>query len=211
MFTGIIEETGALLDLKLKNSDWSDVSIRANKVLGDAKVGDSIAVNGVCLTVEKIGNDFFSASIMQQTRHATTFEYLKKNDLVNLERALKADGRLGGHFVTGHVDGVGEIKSIEKKSGNYQISIEVSHGLINYFVKKGSVACDGISLTVMDVFSHGFMVSLIPQTLEETNMRLKKVGDKVNIETDILGKYILKNIGAQSQGLTIDKLKEYGF
>ncbi|MBU0650433.1 riboflavin synthase, partial [bacterium] len=169
----------------------------------------SIAVNGVCLTVTKFSNNFFEAEVMSETFKLTTISSLKADDYVNLERALKAGDRLGGHFVSGHIDGQGKIKNINKIPGKYIFEIQSDKDILDYIVKKGSIAVDGISLTVIDVTNSYFSFSVIPHTLEQTTLQEKKIGDIVNLETDIVGKYILKK--SDKKDISLDFLKEHGF
>jgi len=191
MFTGIIEERGKVVKVK-KKENLLVLTITAQKVLRGTKIGDSIALDGVCLTVTKIKGREFDVDIMLETIRKTTLQYLRPGDSVNLERALKANGRLSGHFVQGHVDGVG---TIEKKiSGeNYsEYKIVVDKSLSPYLVDKCSVCVDGISLTVGAVKANRFSIYIIPHTMEVTALGMKGKSDKVNIETDILAKYIFK-------------------
>ena len=227
MFTGIVEELGEILALQHARESIILV-IKGNKVLEDLKEGDSIAVNGVCLTAVKVSSSAFSADVMPETLRKTNLYELKKGDKVNLERALPVGGRLGGHFVSGHIDGTGTIIS-EKKEGNAQIKlISAPPQVIRYIVPKGSVAVDGISLTVVDVDEESFSVSLIPHTAKFTTLGFKKTGDKVNLEADLLGKYVEKlflsaekenffslegnkNNKGDKEGITYNFLKEKGF
>ena len=187
MFTGIIEEMGIVKSIKSKV-----ITIEANKIFDDLKLGDSVAVNGTCLTVSSFSNKIFNADITSETLSRTNFGELKSGFKVNLERALTLNGRLGGHIVSGHIDGVGIIKNISKKSEDIELVIEVPTNLMKYIIEKGSVAIDGISLTVakVDNNKNNFSVAIIPHTLKETVLYYKKVGDKVNIENDIIGKYV---------------------
>lgn len=185
MFTGIIEEVGEVLNY---NSD--KIEIKCSKVLEDTKIGDSICVNGVCQTVVKMTGNSFSARLSQTTRNITTFSDVKIGVKVNLERALTLNSRLGGHVVLGHVEGIGKIKRTEKLSEFYNIFIEVPKDVEKYLVKKGSVTVDGISLTVADINGKEIMVSVIPHTFENTNLKYNY--EKVNLETDILSKYVEK-------------------
>ncbi len=191
MFTGIIEEMGIVKSIKSKV-----ITIEANKIFDDLKLGDSVAVNGTCLTVSsfegKTSPKIFNADITSETLSRTNLGNLKSGFKVNLERALTLNGRLGGHIVLGHIDGVGIIKNISKNAEDIELTIEVPPNLIKYIIEKGSVAVDGISLTVAKVNKNYFSVAIIPHTLKETILYYKKAGDKVNIENDIIGKYVEK-------------------
>lgn len=189
MFTGIIEEMGIVKSVKSKV-----ITIEANKIFDDLKLGDSVAVNGTCLTISSFSNKIFNADITTETLSRTNLGDLKSGFKVNLERALTLNGRLGGHIVSGHIDGVGFIKNISKSENDIILKIEVSANLMKYIIEKGSVAVDGISLTVakVDNNKNSFSVAIIPHTLKETVLYYKKAGDKVNIENDIIGKYVEK-------------------
>lgn len=191
MFTGIIEEMGIVKSIKSKV-----ITIEANKIFDDLKLGDSVAVNGTCLTVSsfegKVSPKIFNADITSETLSRTNLGDLKSGFKVNLERALTLNGRLGGHIVSGHIDGVGIIKNISKNAEDIELTIEVPPNLMKYIIEKGSVAVDGISLTVAKVNKNYFSIAIIPHTLKETILYYKKAGDKVNIENDIIGKYVEK-------------------
>ncbi len=193
MFTGIIEGTGKIEKIQMKTSNRSAVKITVNlgKYSKGLKIGQSVALNGVCLTVTNISKNKCNFEMIDETTKKTDLGNLSIGSTVNIERSLKVGDRMEGHFVLGHVDGVGIIKKIQKKPKEVQIWFEVSKNLSKYIVKKGSIAIDGISLTVVDVKKNLVSVCLIPHTINVTNFKLKKIGDKVNIETDILGKYIL--------------------
>ena len=193
MFTGIIEGTGKIEKIEKKTSNRSAVKITVNlgKHSKGLKIGQSVALNGVCLTVTNISKNKCNFEMIDETTKKTDLGNLSIGSKVNIERSLKVGDRMEGHFVLGHVDGVGIIKKIQKKPKEVQIWFEVSKNLSKYIVKKGSIAIDGISLTVVDVKKNLVSVCLIPHTINVTNFKLKKIGDKVNIETDILGKYIL--------------------
>ena len=187
MFTGIIEEMGIVKSIKSKV-----ITIEANKIFDDLKLGDSVSVNGTCLTVSSFSNKIFNADITNETLSRTNLGDLKSGFKVNLERALTLNGRLGGHIVSGHIDGVGIIKNISEKYEDIELVIEVPTNLMKYIIEKGSVAVDGISLTIakVDNNKNNFSVAIIPHTLKETVLYYKKAGDKVNIENDIIGKYV---------------------
>ncbi len=191
MFTGIIEETGRVVAFTEGPDSWR-LQVAAELVVTDVKLGDSIAVNGCCLTVTKFdaGNLWFD--VLAETRRLTNFAQLGPEALVNLERSLRADTRLGGHFVSGHVDAPGRIEVFEARGKDYYLKVQVPAGLGRYLVYKGSVAIDGISLTVAEAAGETFAVWLIPHTLAVTNLRTKKAGDTVNLEFDLLAKYVEK-------------------
>lgn len=193
MFTGIIEETGRIKKIQ-KGRHSAVISIQAETVLEGTKVGDSIAVNGVCLTVTRLENGMFHADVMHETLSRSALRNLVPGSRVNLERAMAADGRFGGHIVAGHVDGTGNIVRIENDDNAVWYTIQAEEELLRLVVEKGSVAVDGISLTVARTGNDWFSVSVIPHTSRETALRGKKPGDLVNLETDIIGKYIEKLI-----------------
>ena len=192
VFTGIVEECGTVLDV-LKNGVSGSVQIQASTVLEGTKTGDSIAVNGVCLTVTKLTKSSFTADVMAETFRRTNLGNLGKNSRVNLERAMAADGRFGGHIVSGHIDGTGVISRIKEEGNAVWIYISAPQSILNLIVEKGSVAVDGISLTVAAVSDKEFAVSVIPHTRENTALSGKKTG--VNLENDIIGKYVQKLTG----------------
>lgn len=203
MFTGIIEEIG-----RFKSFDGGRIEISCEKILSDIKIGDSISTNGICLTVVDFGENFFAADVMPETLRKTSLA--DKN--FNLERALKVGDRLGGHIVSGHIDGVGKILSIQLEGNALFVKISAESFLLRQIAAKGSVALDGISLTVVDAGAGNFSVSMIPHTREVTNFKFKRVGSLVNIETDILAKYVerLINIKKNSE-ITETFLLENGF
>ena len=208
MFTGIIEEVGNLLAITNKN-----IKINAKNVLSETKIGDSISVNGVCLTVTRLFRDSFEADISPETLKVTAFNKLKIGDLINLERALPANGRFGGHIVSGHIDGIGTVSSIEKLSDFYNLSIILSESELKYTVKKGSIAINGISLTIANIDNNKISIAVIPHTYENTMLKTLKNGDYVNIETDILSKYIEKFLSTSDNrtGISMEFLMENGF
>ena len=203
MFTGIIEEVG-----RLKSFDGARIEISCEKVISDVKIGDSISTNGICLTVVDFGENYFAADVMPETFRKTSLA--DKN--FNLERALKVGDRLGGHIISGHIDGVGKISKIVAEGNALLINVTAESALLRQIAAKGSVALDGISLTVVDAGAENFTVSMIPHTREVTNFKNKRVGSLVNIETDILAKYIerLTNF-KQKTTITEDFLIENGF
>lgn len=188
MFTGIIEEVG-----KIKNIQGGTnykLTIAASKILEDIHLGDSIAVNGICLTAIKWDNGSFTVDVMRETLERTSLHRLRAGSFVNLERALAANGRFGGHIVSGHIDGTGEIINIRRDANAVWYKIKTSEKIMEFIIEKGSIAIDGISLTVAKVDRSAFYVSVIPHTLENTILLRKKTGDIVNLENDIVGKYI---------------------
>lgn len=193
MFTGIIEGLGNIVsfDKKTNNRSAAKMKINIGKIAKGLKIGDSVAINGVCLTAVSISKGITEFEMVGETIKKTNLGSLERGDKVNIERSLKIGERLEGHFVLGHVDGIGIISKIEKQSNQIQIWITLPKELSKHVIKKGSITVDGISLTVVDVLKDKFSVSIIPHTMQITNLSYKKVGDKVNIETDILGKYIL--------------------
>ena len=185
MFTGIIEEVG-----RLKNLSGGRIEIFCEKILEDVKIGDSISTNGVCLTVTDFAENFFAADVMPETFRRTSLEELTSGGIVNLERAMKAGERFGGHIVSGHIDGTGKILSMKAEGNAIFINVAAEKKLLRQIAAKGSVALDGISLTVVDASENNFSVSMIPHTREVTNFKFKRAGSVVNIETDILAKYV---------------------
>ncbi|PPA71811.1 riboflavin synthase [Jeotgalibacillus proteolyticus] len=214
MFTGIIEEVGSIVSIK-RGRESSVLTIDGPKVISDAHLGDSISVNGVCLTVTGFTNNQFTVDVMPETVKTTTIHQLKVSSKVNLERAMPANGRFGGHFVSGHIDGTGKIRSKQQKENAIYIYIDVEPELMPYFIEKGSVAVDGTSLTIFDVEESAFMISLIPQTVEESVVGKKKVGDFVNIECDMIAKYIHRLVQPKAvpfkKGVDEALLQKYGF
>lgn len=212
MFTGIIEETGRVKSLTPK-TNGAEVIIACSKVLEDVKIGDSIAINGVCQTVIHSTLSEFSAEISDETLKITTLGALKSGDVVNLERALTLSSRLGGHIVSGHVDCRGKFINIEKLSDFYNLEFEIPEEQEKYVVYKGSITINGISLTVAEINRNVVKVAIIPHTFNNTNLKDLKIGDEVNIETDILGKYVEKFLSAKDnkKGISMDFLQENGF
>ncbi|WP_026689414.1 riboflavin synthase [Alteribacter aurantiacus] len=217
MFTGIIEEKGTIQSIR-QTGEAIVMRIKAPHILTDAKLGDSISVNGVCLTVTSFDDESFTVDIMPETVRATSLKLLSNGSSVNLERAMGANGRFGGHFVTGHVDGVGTIRSKRKEANAVYYEIEVNEHLRRHMMMKGSVAVDGTSLTIFGVDATSFLISIIPHTLEETIIGSKGPGDIVNIETDMLAKYMDQLLSRSqntdkdaSDKLTESFLKDHGF
>ena len=191
MFTGIIEEIGKIKEIR-KGIKSEVLSIEASKVVSDAEIGDSIAVNGVCLTVTSLTASGFTADVMAETMRRTALGSLQAGSQVNLERAMKMDGRFGGHIVSGHIDGTGTISNIKREDNAVWVTIAADPSILKLIVEKGSIAIDGISLTVAYVDSECFKVSLIPHTAAQTTLLSKRVGAAVNLENDVIGKYVEK-------------------
>lgn len=217
MFTGIIEEIGIIQEI-IKGEKSSVISIKASKILEKTILGDSICVNGVCLTVTKMTKDTFEADVMAETLRKSNIGKLSIGSKVNLERALKLEGRFGGHIVSGHIDGVGEIISLIKEDNATWVTVKTSKDILKYIVMKGSIAIDGISLTVAYIDNEVFKVSIIPHTGGETTLLHKKNGETVNLECDVIGKYIekfmrLKEESGQIKKQLLDEtfLRENGF
>ena len=212
MFTGIIEETGKIISIRT-GTESCVLTVSAEKILSDMHIGDSIAVNGTCLTVCQFDKNSFSADVMPETMRRTYLGSLKAGSPVNLERAMSVNGRFGGHIVSGHIDGTGIIKSLKKEKNAVWVQISAKSELLKYIVEKGSIAIDGISLTVAKISSQDFSVSIIPHTGEETILLKKKPGDIVNLECDIIAKYVEKLCGFQkaSGGISENFLAEHGF
>ncbi|HHY28359.1 MAG TPA: riboflavin synthase [Desulfitobacterium dehalogenans] len=213
MFTGIIEELGKVTDLKIL-PDSAQLTLEGTKVIQGTQIGDSIAVNGICLTVVKMQGNLFTVDVMAETLNKTNLKECSRGTRVNLERALQLSTRLGGHLVSGHVDGIGSIQKITPVGIARVFEIKASSELLNYVLPKGSIAIDGISLTVVDVLPQAFTVSLIPHTRLETTLGFKGVGDMVNLETDIIGKYVarfMEKKEAPKKDLSMSFLSENGF
>ncbi len=220
MFTGIIEEKGTVASVK-KGNVSSRITFSASKVLEDIHEGDSIAVNGVCLTATSITGITFTADVMAETMRRSSLGNLRPGDRVNMERAMLCGGRFGGHIVSGHIDGTGTVKSLKREENAVWVRISADTSLLKYIVEKGSVALDGISLTVAEVDDSGFMVSVIPHTGSETTLLSKKPGDCINIECDMIGKYVEKLLGlnheeteskgARKSSVTAEFLARNGF
>jgi riboflavin synthase len=197
MFTGIIEETGRVVAFTEGPDSWR-LQVAATLVASDVKLGDSIAVNGCCLTVTKFDAGHLWFDVLAETRRLTNFAQFGPESLVNLERSLRADMRLGGHFVSGHIDTPGQVEVFETRGRDYYLKVRVPAGLGRYLVYKGSIAVDGISLTVAEAVGDTVAVWLIPHTLAVTNLRAKKTGDTVNVEFDLLAKYVEKLTGGRA-------------
>lgn len=211
MFTGIIEEIGSISSIQHKAATLI-ITIHANKVLQDVKLGDSIAVNGVCLTVTSFTKNSFTVDVMPVTYHDTTLATLNNGSPVNLERAMAANGRFGGHVVSGHIDGVGTISNKVKTGNAILYTINLDKNLALFCIKKGSIAIDGTSLTIVDVTMDSVQVSIIPHTQSESIIGNKIVGDRVNLECDIMAKQVAKfNSNQPSSNISADFLREHGF
>lgn len=219
MFTGIVEEVGTIESVS-KSADSYILKIRASRVLEGTNEGDSIAVNGLCLTATRLDGSTFSADVMPESLRRSSLDGLKKGDSVNLERALSLSSRLGGHIVSGHIDGTGTIVKYKKEANAVWITINAPDSIMRYIIEKGSVAIDGVSLTVAAVGDDNFSVSIIPHTGTHTILLQKREGDRVNLENDIIGKYVekimLPNITASKKSssqetITTDFLAKHGF
>ena len=221
MFTGIIEEVGSVASIR-KGAHSCVLTVNASRVLEDVHLGDSIATNGVCLTVTSFTSHSFSADVMHETLNRSSLGSLHIGSPVNLERAMLAGGRFGGHIISGHIDGVGTISSIKEDDNAVWYTVEAPSNILRYIIEKGSITLDGISLTVAKVTNSNFSVSIIPHTRAQTNLASKKVGDVLNLENDLVGKYVerlmLQPIAAsqeqpeqKSSGITKEFLSHYGF
>ena len=216
MFTGIIEEVGTVRRV-LSGGTAGEISIRASTVLEGTHIGDSIAVNGVCLTVTGMTGDGFTADVMPETLRRTNLGRLNSDSRVNLERAMAAGGRFGGHIVSGHIDGVGTIRSMRREENAVWVTIAAPTHILRLIVEKGSIAIDGVSLTVAEVTSETFSVSIIPHTGAQTILLSKRPGEQVNLENDVVGKYVQRLLEPyqtetpKSGGITEEFLMQYGF
>ena len=216
MFTGIVEEMGSVL--RIEHTPVRCVlHIAADVVLNGTQLGDSIAVNGVCLTVIRMGSDHFTADVMPETLRRTNLGRLNSDSRVNLERAMAAGGRFGGHIVSGHIDGVGTIRSMRREENAVWVTIAAPTPILRLIVEKGSIAIDGVSLTVAEVTSETFSVSIIPHTGAQTILLSKRPGEQVNLENDVVGKYVQRLLEPyqtetpKSGGITEEFLMQYGF
>ena len=206
MFTGIVEEVGKVAAVGQRR-----LTVAARRVLEGTKVGDSLAVNGACLTVAQLTPGSFTVEVMPETLRRTNLGGLRVGDLVNLERALALTGRIGGHLVQGHVDGTGTMRSFRPEDEAIIATFLAPRGLMRYIVEKGFIAVDGVSLTVVSCNQDSFSVSLVTYTQEHTNLVHRRPGDTVNLEVDIVAKYVEKLIAGDSSGITLDTLAEHGF
>lgn len=216
MFTGIVQEVGTF-KRKIKESDKYKLIIEVEDFLEDVSIGDSIAVNGVCLTVVNYDSNTFTVDVMPETVKSTNIDHLSKGSKINLEKSLQPTSFMGGHIVNGHVDGTGTLTNIKEEKNAKIFTIEVDKNITKYLIDKGSVALNGISLTVMDYSKKHLKVSIIPETLKSTNLKNLSIGDEINIETNIIGKYVNKmledKVGNKKEHneITKEKLKENGF
>ena len=220
MFTGLIEEKGIIKNLDIKGSSGT-ISISCAEVLKDTKIGDSIAVDGICLTVTRLGVDFFEADVMAETVRRSSLKEKYRGSKVNLERAMPVYGRFGGHIVSGHIDGTGIVEDIRTEENAVWFSISTPNKILSHIIEKGSVAIDGISLTVAYIDDVKFKVSIIPHTIGETTLSERRRGDIVNLENDLIGKYVEKFINPPSKegdlksvkksNIDLDFLRENGF
>lgn len=211
MFTGIVEEMGQVNALR-REAGAGRLTIAASAVLNGTALGESICVNGVCLTVVDITKSDFSADVALETLKVTNLGDLHSGQTVNLERALQLSARIGGHLVTGHVDAVGRIREKRQEGNSWRIFFDAPQTALRYIIKKGSIAIDGISLTVADVDKSGFSIAMIPHTAKLTTLGFKSVGDSVNLETDIIGKYVERLLSGNNEGgVSLELLKKAGF
>lgn len=212
MFTGIIEEIGRIQTIR-KGPESSFISVQAKKIMEDVRLGDSIAVNGVCLTVTAFSQDGFTADVMNETFNRSSLGNLSTGSPVNLERAMPANGRFGGHIVSGHIDGTGTVSAVQKDDNAVWYTIKTTPDILRYIIEKGSVAIDGISLTVAKAKRDSFSVSVIPHTASMTILPGRRIGDTVNLENDCIGKYVERLMGIQQpeNNITAGFLKKYGF
>ena len=214
MFTGLIEDIGSVRHV-VSGAEWGSIAIGCRNVLSGTKIGDSIAVNGVCLTVTDLKKDGFTADVMAETLHRSSLGTLRQGDPVNLERAMPADGRFGGHIVAGHIDGTGVLSRKERIGNAVLLEISAAPAILYEIVEKGSIAIDGVSLTVVSVNESGFTVSIIPHTGAQTILLEKNTGSTVNLETDVIAKYVRRFTSPAPEEkkttLTLDFLRENGF
>lgn len=214
MFTGLIEEIGSVRHV-VSGAEWGSIAIGCRNVLSGTKIGDSIAVNGVCLTVTDLKKDGFTADVMAETLHRSSLGTLRQGDPVNLERAMPVDGRFGGHIVAGHIDGTGVLSRKERIGNAVLLEISAAPAILYEIVEKGSIAIDGVSLTVVSVSENGFTVSIIPHTGAQTILLEKNTGSTVNLETDVIAKYVRRFTSPAPEEkkttLTLDFLRENGF
>ena len=211
MFTGIVEEMGRISAIR-QGAKSAQLTIQAQTVLEGTKIGDSIAVNGVCLTVTTLSPNAFTADVMAESLRRSALGELSTGSPVNLERAMAANGRFGGHIVSGHIDGTGTISSFRREDNAVWVTVSTPANLLRYIVEKGSITIDGVSLTVAAVTQRDVSVSLIPHTGAQTILLQKRVGDKVNLECDIIGKYVEKLLQPHREtNITMEFLAEHGF
>ena len=214
MFTGLIEDLGTLQEIRI-GTDQARLTVATGLPMAELTLGESIAVNGVCLTVTSFSDGTFCADVSPETLSCTSLGRLSRGSRVNLERALRLSDRLGGHLVTGHVDGMGRIIELRKDGNAWLLKFQIDAAVSSFLVSKGSVTVDGISLTVNEVFEDTFSLTIIPHTLAMTTLQDRKIGDEVNIETDLIGKYVARFLqdgdSDKPQGVTMDILAKHGF
>ena len=213
MFTGIIEEIGKVDEIK-KAGKSNSLTITCTNILEDMTLGDSIAVNGICLTVSKLDNKSFTADVMPITFQKSNLKNCRNGEFINLERALQLKSRLGGHLVSGHIDGTGKIISVTKYENAVKIKIQINPEQRKFMIPEGSICIEGISLTIAELEQNHLIVSIIPETIKNTILQYKKIGDIVNIESDMLGKYLynfLQNEGKVKSNISMQFLTENGF
>ena len=212
MFTGIIEEIGKVKDIQ-KGASSAVLSVQASEIMEDVQLGDSIAVNGVCLTVTSISPSGFTADVMPETLNRSSLVNLRTGSSVNLERAMAANSRFGGHIVSGHIDGRGTISDIRRDDNAVWYTIKTPLPILRYIIEKGSIAIDGISLTVARVYKDSFSISIIPHTASLTALSSRRIGDSVNLENDCIGKYVERLMGKEPQNsnITAEFLAKHGF
>jgi len=215
MFTGIVEEIGTIQGIR-SGANSSTLTIKGDVIFDDMKLGDSIAVNGVCLTVASFSKNTFDADVMHETLKRSSTGELKSGSSVNLERAMPANGRFGGHIVTGHIDGTGTISNIKRDDNAIIYTVKTTSNVMKYIVEKGSIAIDGISLTIVSITADSFSVSIIPHTAKSTILSEKKVGDTVNLENDVIGKYVEKLMSFEQESkpqskITQEFLTKFGY
>jgi riboflavin synthase len=200
MFTGIIEEVGEIAEIA-DSGGFRTVRVRARRILDGIQAGASISVNGVCLTARTVHNDGFTADLSRETLERTSLNVLAAGSLANLERPMRADGRFDGHIVQGHVDGVGRIRAFSREGDDYRLEVEFAESALRYIVEKGSISVDGISLTIARVRPYVFEVAIIPHTFDNTNLRHARAGDPVNLEFDVIAKYVERMLASRPQNL----------
>lgn len=212
MFTGIIEEIGKIRGIQ-KGASSAVLSVQASEIMADIHLGDSIAVNGVCLTVTSISSDGFTADVMHETLNRSSLGSLRTGSPVNLERAMAANGRFGGHIVSGHIDGTGMVSDIRRDDNAVWYTIKTPASVLRYIIEKGSIAVDGISLTVARVYEDSFSISIIPHTASLTTLSSRRVGDSVHLENDCIGKYVERLMGKElkNRNITAEFLAKHGF
>lgn len=203
MFTGLVEEVGRITSVQ-RRAQHAVLTVRGPKVCSDVSIGDSVAVNGVCLTVTTLRGDSFTADVSAETLRRTNLDKVASGHLVNLERALRLSDRLGGHFVQGHVDAVGTVKSVVPEGGSSRLTIVAPPEVMQYVIEKGSVTVDGISLTIAGLDAESFWISIIPQTMKETTLSQARAGTRVNLEVDMLAKYVERILAVREGGRSHD-------